>query len=73
MKLDKDLYKKVKKMNRKEMYEFLGILYSDAYQNGSEEGSNIDFKIKLHNILEKTKGIGPKLHEAIMNTVKGLE
>lgn len=73
MKLDRDLYKEIKKMNREEMHKFLGILYSDAYKSGSEISSNTDFRIRLNQVLDNTVGIGPKLKERIIKTEKGLE
>ena len=75
MKLKEDLinrkiYKKVKRMDRQEMEAFLADIYHQGFQDGVEAGDNADFKIKLVEVLENTKGIGPKLFDRIMKTVK---
>ena len=38
--------------------------------NGAESANNADFKIKLVEVLKKTKGVGPKMFDRIMQTVK---
>lgn len=77
MKLKEDLinrkiYKKVKKMDRQEMEGFLVNIYHRGYQDGVNAGDNADFKIKLVEVLKKTKGVGPKTFDRIMQTVKEL-
>lgn len=52
------------------MERFLARIYSEGFEDGVEAGDNADFKIKLVEVLENTKGIGPKLFDRIMETVK---
>ena len=59
-------------MDRQEMEAFLAEIYHQGYQDGVKDGNNADFKIKLAEVLNNTKGIGPKLFERIMATVKEL-
>lgn len=54
------------------MEAFLARIYHQGYQDGAEDGNNADFKIQLAEVLNNTKGIGPKLFERIMATVKEL-
>lgn len=63
-------YKEIKKMDRQEMEAFLVKIYHQGFQDGAEAGDNADFKIKLVEVLENTKGIGPKLFDRVMETVK---
>ena len=68
--LNRKTYKKIKKMDRQEMGAFLAKIYHQGYQDGAEDGNNADFKIQLVKVLENTKGIGPKLFDRVMETVK---
>ena len=68
--INRKQYKAVKKMGRQEMETFLVRIYNQGYQDGVKDGDNADFKIKLVEVLENTKGIGPKLFDRIMETVK---
>lgn len=52
------------------MEAFLADIYHQGYQDGVKDGNNADFKIKLVQVLENTKGIGPKTFDRIMGTVK---
>lgn len=52
------------------MEAFLANIYKIGFEDGVEAGDNADFKIKLVEVLENTKGIGPKLFDRIMGTVK---
>lgn len=72
MKINRKQYRRVKKMDRQEMDNFVRSIYRSGFKDGSEEGYRADFKIELVNILENTKGIGPKLFERIMSTAKGM-
>lgn len=51
-------YKAVKKMDREEMEAFLTKIYLQGYQDGTEDAEVTDFKIKLMQVLERTKGVG---------------
>lgn len=73
MKLDRSLYKEIKKMNRAAMQEFLERLYRSGYEDGTEISSNADFRIRLHQILENTKGVGITLYQRIMKTEKEMK
>lgn len=68
--INRKIYKKVKKMDRQEMEAFLADIYHRGYQDGAESANNADFKIKLVEVLKKTKGVGPKMFDRIMQTVK---
>lgn len=68
--INRKTYKKVKKMDRQEMERFLATIYSEGFQDGIEAGDNADFKIQLVEVLNNTKGIGPKLFERILETAK---
>lgn len=68
--INRKTYKAIKKMDRQEMETFLARIYHQGFQDGVEAGDNADFKIKLVEVLENTKGIGPKLFDRIMGTVK---
>lgn len=70
MRLDRSIYKKIKKMNREEMEGYLERLYKFAFQDGTEVSNHTDFKIKLSEVLNNTKGIGPKLYDKIMENIK---
>ena len=66
-------YKAVKKMDREEMEAFLAKIYLQGYEDGTEDAEVTDFKIKLMQVLERTKGVGPKTTEKILQTVKEME
>lgn len=53
------------------MDNFLAKVYVQGYEDGKEEAEMADFKIKLVQLLEKTKGVGPKTTEKILQTLKG--
>jgi len=63
-------YKEIKKMDREQIENFLAKIYSQGYEDGKEAAEMADFKIKLVQLLEKTKGVGPKTFDRIMETVK---
>lgn len=70
--INRKTYKKIKKMDRQEIEAFLAEIYHQGFQDGVVAGDSTDFKIKLAEVLNNTKGIGPKLFERIMATVKEL-
>lgn len=63
-------YKEIKKMDREEMEAFLAKIYLQGYEDGTEDAEVTDFKIKLMQVLERTKGVGPKTTEKILQTLK---
>ncbi len=71
--INRKTYKKVKKMDRQEMEFFLANIYHKGFEDGVKASDNADFKIKLVQVLENTKGIGPKTMNKILNTVKEIE
>lgn len=73
MKIDKAVYKKIKRMNREQMNSYLGNLYSKGFVDGTESGKNADFRIRLSQVLNATPGIGIKLYDAAMKTAKEVE
>lgn len=64
------LYKEIKKMDRQQIENFLAKVYVQGYEDGKEAAEMADFKIKLVQLLEKTKGVGPKITEKILQTLK---
>lgn len=70
MKLSRARYKAIKKLSRSEMEMFLTNLYKNSYVDGTEDSSNVDFRIKLVGILENTKGVGATLFNRIMEQAK---
>ena len=68
--LTRKQYKEIKKMDRQQMENFLAKIYSQGYEDGKEAAEMADFKIKLVQLLEKTKGVGPKTIEKILQTLK---
>lgn len=68
--LNRKTYKLVKKMDRQQMEEFLATVYSEGFQDGAESAEGADFKINLVEILNKTKGVGIKTFDNIMQTAK---
>lgn len=71
--INRKTYKKVKKMDRQEMENFLANIYHQGYQDSVKDGDNADFKIKLVKVLENTKGIGPKTIQNVLNALKEME
>ena len=57
-------------MDRQQIENFLAKIYSQGYEDGKEAAEIVDFKIKLVQLLEKTKGVGPKTIEKILQTLK---
>lgn len=70
--LNRKTYKAIKRMDREKMESFIAIanVYHEGFKDGSEAGKKADFKIQLSEVLNKTKGIGPKLYDKIMETAK---
>ena len=64
--IDRDTYKKIKKMNREELTKFI-LRYGD--QLLGEQGKTIDLPA-LEAELSKIKGIGGKRLEEIMNVIE---
>lgn len=48
-------------------------IYLKGFKDGVKAGDNADFKIKLVQVLDKTKGIGDKTRDKILNTLKEME
>lgn len=75
--LNRKIYKEVKKMDRQEMELFVKKIYEKGFKDGFKEGTeaavNTDFKIKFSEVLIRTKGVGPKLYDRIMDAAKEME
>ena len=71
--INRKTYKRIKKMDRQEMEQFLATMYQDSFKEGVRSGENADFRIKLSKLLEETKGVGPKLYDRIMRKAKEME
>ena len=52
---------------------FLTNIYKDGFQDGANAGDNADFKIKLVQVLQNTKGVGEKTIEKVLGTLKEME
>ena len=66
-------YKKIKKMDRQQIENFLAKIYSQGYEDGIRDAETVDFKTKLVQVLEQTKGIGQKTIQNVLNTLKDME
>lgn len=73
MKIDKALYKKIKNMSREEMKAMLDMQFSLGFNAGVESSDNADFKIKLVEVLNETKGVGEKTINNVLATLKEME
>lgn len=71
--INRKQYKAVKKMDRQEMETFIAKIYLQGYEDGAEDAEVTDFKIKLMQVLERTKGVGPKTTEKILQTLKEMQ
>lgn len=71
--LNRKMYKSIKKYDRQEMERFCKSIYSQGFNDGVEDGNNADFKIKLVEILNNTKGVGIKTFDNIMQVAKEME
>lgn len=72
-KLDWETYRNVGKMNKTEMETYLTRLYRLAFVDGTESSNDADFKIKLVQVLNRTKGVGEKTIENVLATLKEME
>lgn len=73
MNFDRKMYKDIKKYDREQMESFCKSIYLSGFEDGAEASGNADFKIKLVQLLDKTKGIGDKTRDKILNTLKEME
>lgn len=71
--INRKMYKEIKKYDRQEMERFLANIYKQGFEDGAEAGDNADFKIKLVQVLQNTKGVGEKTIEKVLATVKEME
>lgn len=71
--VNRKTYKNVKKMDRQQMERFIVGVYSDGFNDGVNAGDNADFRIKLSEVLNSTKGVGPTLYDRIMARAKEME
>lgn len=71
--LPKQEYRKIKKLTREEMDEYFIGVYQKGFRAGAESANNADFKIKLVQVLNKTKGIGNTLFDRILENSKEVE
>lgn len=71
--INRKTYKKVKSMDKQEMEDFLARIYHQGYQDGIRDAETVDFKTKLVQVLEQTKGIGQKTIQNVLNTLKDME
>lgn len=55
------------------MEGYIMSIYNKGYEDGAKAAKIADFKIKLVQVLEKTKGIGPRTIDKVLNTLKEME
>ena len=66
--LTRELYKKIKSMNREEMDNYLNNLYAEGHNNGvTALAATIAPKIDVG--IRNTPGIGEKRHQEIMKNI----
>lgn len=68
--IDRETYKKIKRMNRKELQTFLANVYKTGFREGTEVGEDTNFRIRLSKVLNNTKGVGTVLYDRIMEKAK---
>lgn len=68
--LNRKTYKEIKKYDREQMENFLRTLYTEGFRDGVDAGEKTDFRIKLAQVLNNTKGIGTTLYNRIMENAK---
>ena len=68
MKITREMYKKIKKMDHREMETYLNNLYTSAHNTGVESVTKV-ITDKIINGLKRTKGIGEKRMEAILKNI----
>ena len=61
------------KLTWKDIDDMQKEYYKKGLKDGKEISSNVDFRIKLSRVLNKTKGIGIKLYDAVMEKAKEVE
>lgn len=71
--LNRKMYKDIKKYDRQQMENFLKNIYSEGFRDGAEVGDKTDFRIRLSEVLNKTKGVGITLYDRIMENAKEVE
>ena len=71
--MNRDQYRKLKKYSREEMQTFLTNLYHRGFKDGEETAKDINFKVKLVNVMSKTKGVGDKTIEKVLETLELME
>ena len=55
------------------METFLAEIYHQGFQDGARTSKQADFKIKLVQVLQNTKGVGEKTIEKVLDTLKEME
>lgn len=71
--LNRKMYKDIKRYDRQQMENFLKNIYSEGFRDGADAGDKADFRIRLSEVLNKTKGVGEILYDRIMENAKEVE
>lgn len=71
--LNRKTYKEIKKYDREQMENFLRTIYTEGFRDGVDVGDRTDFRIKLSQVLNNTKGIGPTFYNRIMENAKEVQ
>ena len=73
MKFTRKDYERIRKMDRIQLEKYIVNVYHEGFQDGSNAGEKADFKIKLVQVLQATKGIGDKTIDKVLNTLKEIK
>lgn len=66
--LNRDLYKKIKKMDRQEMENYLQSLHTEAYNAGISVMSK-ELAARVEAGIRNTEGIGEKRYQALIENI----
>lgn len=67
------VYKNIKKYTKVQMEIFIEETYKLGFEDGLKVNLDADFKIKLIQVLQNTKGVGDKTIEKVLETLKSLD
>lgn len=72
IKLNREQYKKVKRMDHKQMENFIENVYSEGYEDGKKAAGSRVKPSDIANVLVDIKGVGTKKAAEIMAVVNKL-
>ena len=68
--MNREKYKAIKKYDRQQMENFIGVIYTEGYKAGAVDNTKVDYQIDLVRILKGVKGVGEKTIEKILLAVR---